>query len=166
IANLIGLDMKKRMSNELVTRDDQFRIKYVQDKIKSTDDGVKRIMDEKIKKISKLIDNLKKVGYKANIFKESQEFFAMDNFEEILNQNPLCIAHNNCVTEACDDKIIVRNGKPEDYISKSTGARYNDNLTWDHKDVKIVLIWFNQVFPDKELCDTFIKYGASWFIGG
>lgn len=161
-----ALELKRKLSADFVKRYEKLRVHYSQQAVNATDDFSKSRFEDKIEKINKIVKPLRKNAPKRTLISEAEEFFEIENFDSILNQNPNCIAHRNCVSEVCDDQIIFRPGKPEDFISKSTGVKYDPNLSWDHDLVTKTMKWFHQVFPDEELCDCFCKYGASWFIGG
>lgn len=161
-----GIEIKKLISADFVTRYENLLAEYIKEKAKAPDDFTKGKIQNKMEQVMKLTKKLGKYTYKSTIEKNVQEFFCDENFIVILNQNCDCIGHRNCVSETCDDKILFRNGKPEDYISRSTGVNIDKTMTWNHPNVKKVLTWFRQVFVDEELRDTFFKYGSTWFIGG
>ncbi len=161
-----SLELKRRISNDFIRRYEKLRVHYSQMVMQTVDDYSKGRLEDKIDKINKILKPLKKNDFKRKLVNEAEEFFEIENFSTLLDQNPNCIGHTNYVSEVCDDEIVFRSGKPEDYISKSTGVKYNPNLTWEDETVKKVLKWFHQIFPDEELFECFCKYGASWFIGG
>lgn len=162
----MGLELKRLISGDFVKKYEMLRIHYSQQISNAGDDFTKSKFEDKIDKIKKITRPLRKNAPKHTLVREAQEFFEQEGFNRLLDQNPNCIAHRNCVSEVCDDEIIFRPGKPEDFISKSTGVKYDPNLHWDHDLVKKTMKWFHQVFPDEELCDCFCKYGASFYIGG
>lgn len=166
VKNEMGTDIRRITSDDFVRRYEELRAKLSRDVATTTDDTTKLRLEGYIKDITKLIGNLKKTGYKSNIFKEAQLQFEIKDFTSYLDQNPYCICHLNGVTEVDDDQVIFRDGKPEDYISKNTLVKWERNLNWESPQVKAAMDWFGKVFVDPDLKETFLKYGASWFYGG
>ena len=65
----------------------------------------------------------------------------------------------NGVLEACEMEAVMRSGKPEDYVSKTTGLIWRYDLHWKHPFVIRLLDWLTKVFPNKQLLDYFGKTG-------
>jgi len=116
----------------------------------------KAISDEDKEKWSKLmtacakmIKELKTVGFKNNIMKECAEKFYDEDFVQKLDEDRCLIGLPNGVYEL--ETNMFRPGKPEDFITLSTRAKYNSNYSWDHPRVKEVTYYFKTVYPDREL---------------
>lgn len=80
------------------------------------------IFSEIGKKLAGIALNLKKVPFKENIMKECRSLFYMDKFEEKLDSKCHLIGFNNGVYDL--ELMEFREGRPEDYISFSTGCNY------------------------------------------
>ncbi len=161
----LSLKLQTIMSNDFVRKYEELRHSISQQILHTSDEFSKLNLENKITKITKLIDNLKKQHYKTQLTNAAREMFNYPDIGEHLNQNKFCIGHVNLISEVVGDHIEFRPGKPEDYISKSTGNKIDTSMTWNHPQVKIVMHWFSQVFCDKDLRETFFKYGASWYFG-
>ncbi len=75
-----------------------------------------------------------------------------------------------CATGVLDtfgtEGIVFRPGKPEDFISKTTGIHFYPNLFHENNpQVRKVAEWIEQVYPDEELRVYFYKYCASFIKG-
>jgi phage/plasmid-associated DNA primase len=71
----------------------------------------------------------------------------------------------NGVVEIIEDRAIVRNGRPEDYISLNTGVRFRSEYSETSPKVKEVLLWMNQTFRHPDLVMHFRKLIASTLRG-
>jgi P4 family phage/plasmid primase-like protien len=64
-------------------------------------------------------------------------------------------------------EFTFRDGKPEDYISFSTGIDYDPNRTYyDYPTWPEIEMFIKKVLPDKEVRDYFLKHLATNLIGG
>lgn len=91
-------------------------------------------------------------------------FFHDTKFNEFRDYNTGLIGMVDNVLEVNKNGIIVRDAKPEDYITKSTYIRWDNSMSWEHPIVKRCMTWFNQLFPDPdetELRDYFLRVMAS-----
>jgi hypothetical protein len=100
-----------------------------------------------------------------DLFNPSQDPIRIDDISSIMDSAPGKMGLKNGVIECDDEDAFVRPGKPEDFISKTTGRPYRYDYSMDHKDVKEMLHWLRQLFPDQELFMYFIKDAASMLYG-
>lgn len=161
-----GIELKKLISSVFVKRYEKLRVDYSQQCIRTTDESMKMRFEGNIKKITNLIGQLKDQRYKGHLIREAAEKFHILNFTNDLDDNLYLIAHADCVSEVDGDKIVFRPGKPEDFITNSTHVAMKRDLSWDHPKVKEFMRWINQLFTDEELRRCFLKYLASWLLGG
>jgi phage/plasmid-associated DNA primase len=98
---------------------------------------------------ARMIKDLKTVGFKNNIMKECAEKFYDEDFIQKLDEDRCILGLPNGVYELETDTF--RPGKPEDFITLSTKAKYNPNYNWEHPRVKEVVYYFKTVYPDREL---------------
>ena len=131
----------------------------------STDRRFKDSAEILVKKISNLICRLKKRTSKNNFLSESLEKFYIEEFDKKLDSNADLMGMVNGVLEACDMEAIMRPGKPEDYVSKSTGLIWRYDLHWKHPLVLRLLEWLTKVFPNKQLLEYFGKISGSCIKG-
>jgi len=118
-----------------------------------------------IGKIGKLINKLKTRVFKHKIVLETCEKFYVEDFNKFLDGNENLMGLVNGVVETLDTKAIVREGKPEDYVSLTTGLFWRHDLHEKHPLVIRLMDWLCKVFPDKRLLDYFGKSAASCLRG-
>lgn len=160
-----GIDLRKNISSDFLNRFETLRTDFSQQIQESTDEGFKNSAEITMKKLMTLISKLKTVTFKTNLMKEVAELFYDGQFEKIIDTNPDILGMLNGVIETVEDQAIFRPGKPEDFVSMCTGLPYIEEMTWKHSLVERLLKWINQVFPDDELREYFLKIAASCLRG-
>lgn len=160
-----GHTLRKYISGDFIRIFEKFRT-VVSIKIQdSSDTRFKDSAEILVKKISTLICKLKKRQFKNNVLSESLEKFYVEDFSMKLDSNPDLMGMVNGVLEALDMKAVMRTGKPEDYVSKSTGLIWRYDLHAKHPLVIKLMEWLTKVFPDKHLLDYFGKMSGSCIKG-
>lgn len=122
-------------------------------------------LDKCNKSIGELITKLNKEMYRSTLVKSSKEFFFVENLTKVLNKNPSVLGCGNCVIELTDTEAFMRNGKPEDYITKKLGVNYKSTYSFKNPDVSSLLKYFEQVFPEKSINTHMRKDIASMLYG-
>ncbi len=114
------------------------------------------------KKLNGLALKLKQTAFKDNIMKECREMFYVDKFEEKLDSNPALIGFQNGVYDL--DALEFREGRPEDYVSYSTGINY---VPYDStsKHVKDIHDFFSKVFTKSHLKEYVLLLLSSFLNG-
>jgi hypothetical protein len=110
-----------------------------------------------IKKIGDVMAKLKKNSTKKTLLDELKQFYYKGPaFFNNLNSNPMVLGNRNCVIECMEPNVIIRDGKPEDYITMSTHQMYPkewgngpDASGWSNANVRYILNWFRILWPDK-----------------
>jgi len=148
-----GHTLKNVISGDFITVIEKFRVDVAMQVQNSNDQNFKDSAEALIQKICKLIIKLKNRTFKNALFSEACEKFYIDDFENILDSNPDLMGCINGVIEALDKTAVFRSGKPEDYVSKSTGNVWRTDLHDRHPLVLRFLSYFGKVYPDKELLD-------------
>lgn len=118
----------------------------------------------KLEKVGKLIRRIKTNSFINSVVSEASKKFFNRNFEDLKDKNYLLTGMENCVVQATDTEAYIRDGKPEDYITKTTRNPIR-NFTWKSRAVRECMDWFHKVFPDQELLEYFLKFSSSLFIG-
>jgi len=95
------------------------------------DDEKKEYLRKKAKQISDISAKLKKTNDKNNIMREAMELFYDKDFIKCMDTNKFLMCFNNGVVDFKNK--IFRDGYPQDYITKTTGIRYE---IFDEKDKK------------------------------
>jgi P4 family phage/plasmid primase-like protien len=109
--------------------------------------------------------HLKKTAFKSNVMRECRELFFDESFNAKIDSNKDLIAFNNGVFDL--KTLEFRDGKPDDYISFSTGIDYDsDKQYYEYPEWPKVEKFLQQVLPDPEVREYFVKHLATCMIGG
>jgi hypothetical protein len=100
--------------------------------------------------INKLINKLNSRSYVLDVIKLSHIKFS-ESGTIIFNYNSDLLCLQNCVIEKVFGLAITREGKAEDFITKSYNATYNCNFDEDNIDIKFLRNWFKQMFVKSDL---------------
>ncbi len=117
------------------------------------------------KRLTKIISLLKSQASKSNIVSALREYFLNTKMGNVLNCNPYITGVENGVLEVCNSSLVFRNNKPEDYISMTLKASYNNHFTWEHPLVREFMDWHRKMFPEPSLLDYALKFASSCLIG-
>ena len=128
------LDLKKKLINNEVENIQQ--IKQEIDQL-----GVKVIS------IKKIVERLKDSTFKTKVMAEARNLFHDEEFDKRLNESRHLIVFNNGVYDL--DKREFRNGRPEDYMSFTTGINFME-YTENDPDIQKVYHIFYQIHPSDE----------------
>ena len=150
-------NLYRRYNSELVSKVNQMNA-----------EAEKKVLETMSVCVIKLIDKLGTTGFMGSTVRMAQNIFHHydPDFVNYRDKNPDVLGMENCVIQTTETEAVVRPGKPEDYVTKSTGLRWNDQLHEDHPAVKAVDYWFRQMFPDPELYRYAWKIDASCLQAG
>jgi len=113
----------------------------------------------------KVYKQLKKTAFKSNVMRECRELFFDEFFNLKVDANKDLIAFNNGVMDL--QTMEFRDGKPDDYISFSTGIDYDvDKPYYEYAAWPKVEKFIREVLPDPEVREYFMKHLATCMIGG
>ena len=119
---------------------------------------------KQLNKLCDIANYLKRSPWKTNIMKEARELFFDGDFMNKLDQNPYLLCFNNCVVDFKEK--AVRKGRPDDYISKCTNIDYKPLDKVKQYDIILEIeTFFNQLFPNEDLCRYMWQHLASCCIG-
>lgn len=159
-----AIALRKKIKQDLVP-------KFLQEQKKLYDAmGNKEELDEeylknKMKEIKAVLKGLNSAPFKDNIVKETVDLFHDENvdFMERLDSDINLLGFDNGVFDV--RTMTFREGRPDDYISKSTGYDYQD---FSDSDPRVMEIkdFFVKVFPDIQLRRFFLEYAAQLLKGG
>jgi P4 family phage/plasmid primase-like protien len=90
--------------------------------VEATDPEKQERLHEAVQKLHGVANKLKTTSYKDNVLRECAEMFHVEKFEEKLDSNPALIGFENGVYDL--DTLEFREGRPEDYMSFTTGNNY------------------------------------------
>ena len=115
--------------------------------------------------LNAIYTKLKTVKFKESLMKDCREFFFDEDFVKKLDSNKDLIAFNNGVLDLTSFEF--RDGKPEDYLSFSTGIDYDPDRSYnDYEAWPKVDTFIKQVLPDSEVREYFMKHIATNLVGG
>ena len=106
---------------------------------------------------------LKKTTDKNNIMREARELFYDKDFMDTIDTNPYLLGFNNGVFDFKENRF--RQGKPDDYLTKSTNIDYIPIEKFKQSKLDTVKLFIAQLFPIKELEDYMWEHLASSLIG-
>lgn len=163
------IKLKKSLTNDFIPSFDMLETQLLGEKMKLNDrkSGSRKVkqriqeIEKNIEDIIKLRKSLRNESYIASILKSVRTFFYYENIHKVLNKNPRLIGCSNCVIELTEEKAVKREGKPEDFITKKTGVPFRSDYTFDHPDVKDLLKYLMQVFPNPDIRSYMEKDFAS-----
>ena len=157
-----GHALRAHIAKELVPRYIELGKEYT-DKYATSDVAESKQISDTQTKISRLITNLKKHSSRENIMKECRHLFYREDFLSKLNADVYLMGFNNGVLDL--KNLEFRDGKPEDYVSMTTGYDFRSFSDGDPEiyDIKLFLM---KIFPDPELRTYFVEYGAKLLRGG
>lgn len=118
--------------------------------------------------VCKVIAMLKNRSTKSQILAEVLDRITIPNFVDLLDKNGTLTGHPNGVTEVDIDTgyINFRKGRPEDYISRVTKAKFDNNMSWEHPRVKDFMDWMSEMFIDDQTRHFVMKLFSTGFVAG
>jgi P4 family phage/plasmid primase-like protien len=115
--------------------------------------------------LNAIYTKLKTTKFKDNVMKECRELFFDEEFTKKVDSNKDIIAFNNGVLDLTTFEF--RDGKPEDYLSFSTGVDYDpEKEYYSFPEWPKVEAFIAQVLPDREVREYFLKHLATNLVGG
>lgn len=163
-----GLTLRMKISNgkdenSIIQKYNQF-IKKIYDQIATCESSEERkILEDKKKKIDKIIHSLKTVPFKNNIMREASDIFFDKTFRDKLNTNPYLIGYKNGIYDLKNN--VFRDGKPEDFISVCMPICYRE-YEMDDEQMFEVHDFLEKVFPDPEVRRYFLDTASDLYVGG
>lgn len=103
---------------------------------------------KKANTVRKLIDNLKKTGFKNAVLEQCTHKFYDGNFEAKLDENKDLLGFENGVYDLKEG--YFREGLPDDYLTFSTGYNYKE-YTMDHRYIANVDDFFKKIQIEEEM---------------
>jgi P4 family phage/plasmid primase-like protien len=160
-----GTSLIKKMSEDFISKIEQLRIDIDHQAHEAQTKESKAILEKKMEDITDLISKLKNGPFKKNILNEAMNFFFDPEFTQYQDTNPNLIGIYNGVVETCPKYAIIRDGKPEDYLTKFTMTKYEKGMGWEFQSVKDCMKWMKQVFVDEEILNYFLKLCSACLYG-
>lgn len=106
---------------------------------------------------------LKSTGKKQNIMREAKDLFYDPDFIKKENANPYLLCFNNGVFDFSTNEF--RDGRPDDYLTKSTKIDYVPINKVPKKDIGEVTEFMRQIYPEEGLREYMWDHFASTLMG-
>jgi P4 family phage/plasmid primase-like protien len=119
--------------------------------------------EEEVKPYRALNSKIQDMTYIEKVTKACSYNFYNEDFIKNLDTNLMIIGFDNGVYDL--ETLTFRDGRPEDYLSKTVGYDYNDDIDMDCHEVKLVLNTIRQILPHKDIRDYLMKVFASCLYG-
>jgi len=146
--NRKGLGIRKKISTDIVkiyySKIEQLREQA--NKMDASEPDKKKALEKTYMGLYRLCRSLKDSMFKSRVLKECVEYFQDDNFLQKLDANPQLLAFENGVFDF--DQMEFREGRPQDYISMTTGFDYDPNAK-----SKELVKFLKSVMPIREVRD-------------
>lgn len=164
-----GYAIRNFISQEFCRSFEELRINLAVQALNSNDMNFKNQSEETIKLLSAIVSRLRMASKKSNIMREITDLIFVEKFEEYLDSAKNLTGHPNGVSEASYENATIkfRAGRPEDYVSRTTGAYFPKNMTTDHpqyQELKAYLRKFQTEKPTRQMLKNF--FCGSGFIAG
>lgn len=128
------------------------------------DQSVVKEHKEKRDKCLRLEYQVKDNGFKTGVLKECARMFFDAEFMERLDQNPNLVCFTNGVYDLMRDEF--RDGQPDDYVSKTTGLKYDESAySHDHETIREIYAFLTKVQPNPDMLH-YVMTVLSSFLGG
>lgn len=157
-----GHTLRAKLSNE-ASREYLKRAAYWSNKGASEEDETERDRcAERAKRMNEIALKLKKTSFKDNIMKECRELFYVEKFEEKLDSRCHLIGFENGVYDL--EILEFREGRPEDFISFTTGTNY---VPYESENVhqREIQTFLSQVFVKENIREYVMLLLASFLNG-
>jgi P4 family phage/plasmid primase-like protien len=157
-----GVFLRNHISTDIVSRFTEYGHSLFS-AVAASDKAEEKTFQERLKQTTKMISNLKSAPYKTCVMREAADLFFDKNFYKKLDTNPYLIAFKNGVYDLNEN--IFRNGKPEDYISKTMPINY---VEFNETDDRIFAVhnFLEKIFPDTSVRQYFLDQASDVFLGG
>jgi P4 family phage/plasmid primase-like protien len=162
-----AIELRKKIKTTIVPQfiAEKIKVKREINDMEGDDQSDASGLKQKLNCIYKVLKNLTMAPFKDGVMREAVDLFhdEQTDFIELLDANINLLGFNNGVFDI--STMTFREGRPEDYVSKTTGYDYEE-FNDEHPRVLEVKDFFMKVFPDKELRRFFLEYAAQVLKGG
>ena len=120
-------------------------------------------LQKKANKISKIINDLKKNNFKAQVLAQCANLFYEKEFEEKLDSNRDLIRFNNGVYDLRNGNF--RKGTPDDYLTFGVNYDYPKKMSFDHPDIREIDDFFKKVQTEPDMREYVLTLLATYLDG-
>lgn len=154
--------LRKRISSEVYREYTQYALFHQQKAVVVENEVEQKRHMETCTKLNAIALKLKTTNFKDNLIKECCEMFYHEKFEEKLDSNCGLIGFLNGVYDL--DNSEFREGRPDDYISYTTGINYVP-YSDDMQHVSDIKRFWAQVLPKEDIREYVLTLLASFLCG-
>jgi P4 family phage/plasmid primase-like protien len=159
-----GMALKRKLPTEMI---DEFRKSiafYAQRASTAVDSEEKERFDSLVAELGTIVKKLKRASFQQSVIQEAQMLFSRDEdrIEEKMDSNTHLIGFENGVYDL--DAMEFRDGRPEDYISLSTGINY---IPYDENNpfIRDIQNFLDQILPSSVVKEYVLRLFASFLHG-
>lgn len=157
-----GYNLRMRISTDVWKEFSKVAVQLNSTALSSEEQQEQKRHMENSKKLTELALKLKDARFKDYIMKECAELFYQEGFEEKLDSSVSLIGFENGVYDL--DAHEFREGRPEDYISFTTGNEYME-YDPEHECVHAINTYLCQVLPNMAVREYVLLLFASFISG-
>lgn len=158
-----GLALKRMFPTEVAVEYRRAASYYITMANQIEDTAQKNVLDELATKLQGIVTKLKKAAFQACVMTECVMLFAIDKFEEKLDSNRNLVGFENGVYDL--DALEFRDGRPEDFVSLSTGVNYIPYDPMNTTCIKEILAFTRQVITIDRVREYVLGLLASFLHG-
>jgi P4 family phage/plasmid primase-like protien len=158
-----GITLRMTLSHELVGEYQRIQKEFLILAERSNDPEQKQNLNAKVGIISQLISKLKNNGFKTAVMKEAKEYFYDQKFTDRMDESKDLTVFENGVYDAANK--IFREGRPDDYCTKSTHRNFHEFEDDDPKVLEYHRL-LETIFVNPSLRKFFIQSTCSLIRGG
>ena len=114
-----------------------------------------------------LIKKLETNTFINQCIEASSNLFMIENIDTYLDSDHCIISLSNGIIETIPELNIAipRNSIPEDYLTKQINVIYDSSISFEDKNMKLLLHWLHQLFPYEDLFEYVLKLCSSFLVG-
>ena len=157
-----GYTLSTKISEELTKEFAILNSTYMRQMTKGKTGTSRDELLRKANNVLKIMNNLKKGGFKDRVIKECKNMFYDCDFEEKLDSNKNLIGFNNGVYDLIAGTF--RPGIPDDLVSLTVGYDWED-YTENHEYVKGIKDYFSKIQREKDMREYILTLMASYVDG-
>jgi P4 family phage/plasmid primase-like protien len=156
-----GYSLRMRISNEVFKEYIKAANHYNSIAISCSEDE-QQVYAKRATILQGIANKLKTSSYKESLMKECADMFYLRRFEDLLDSKCHLLGFEDGVLDL--DTLEFREGRPEDYISLSTGICYKE-FDENSSATKDIMNFVNMVLPKEDVREYVLKVLASCMNG-
>lgn len=148
---------------------EELRAEVTNNIAKSRDIEYKSQQERLVELFTNLIRKINTTSFKDRLCRELKTPYhgeMGERFDSLKNTNQFLFAVQNGVLDFRSGKGILRPGKPQDYITRTSNIEYSDDFSWNHPKVMETMKYIGQVFRSKSVKEYVLELISSLMISG